>query len=313
MVAQLSLSPRSWAELFALALIWGGSFLAIAVAVEEVPVLTLVTFRVGGAALVLWLVVALRRLSLPASPRVWLGIAGMALTNNIVPFTLIAWGQQHIPSGLASILNSSTAIFGVLIAAALFADERLTPRRALGVTLGFVGVVTALGLGSLAALDLTSLGQLAVLGAAMSYGISSSWGRVFLKGVPPLVSAAGMLTVSTLVMAPLAMARDGIPAGHYAASTVAALFYLAVIASGAAYLIFYRLLARVGAGNLSLVTLLIAPIAILLGALVLHERLEPRAYLGFALLALGLMILDGRIRLPKAKGPVAADRPPHQT
>jgi drug/metabolite transporter (DMT)-like permease len=219
----------------------------------------------------------------------------MGFLNNALPFTLITWGQQSIPTGLAGILNASTAIFGVLIAALAFRDERLTARKALGVTLGFFGVATAIGLSNLAALDPTSLAQLAVLGASLSYGMSGAFARHALGSLPPQVAAAGMLTASATIMVPVALWREGLPSPHHSAAAWAALAYLAVLASALAYLMFYRILARVGAGNASLVTLMVAPVSILLGAVVLDEVLPLRAYLGFAILALGLVILDGRL------------------
>jgi drug/metabolite transporter (DMT)-like permease len=294
-MTQKTLTPAVWAGLLTLALMWGGSFLAIAVALKEVPVLTVVALRVGGAALALWLVVLATGQRPPSGRRPWAGIAGMGLVGNVLPFTLITWGQQHIASGLAAILNASTAIFGVVIAALVFADERLTARKAVGVALGFAGVATAIGLGNLTRLDPSSLGQWALLGAALSYGVSGAWGRAMLRGVPPLVSAAGTLTVSATVMVPLALWRDGVPDLNVATQTFVAIVYLSLIASAAAYLLFYRVLALAGAGNLSLVTLLVAPVAILLGALVLDETLPTQAYAGFALLALGLVVLDGRM------------------
>lgn len=307
MTQQLNVSPRAWFGILALALIWGASFLSIRVALDEVPVATVVAFRVGGAALALWVYVLVRGLPLPRGRRVWTGIAVMGILNNALPFTLIAWGQQYIPSGLASILNASTAIFGVLIAALVFADERLSPRKVAGVVLGFAGVATAVGLANLGNLDPRSLGQWAVVGAALSYGVSGSWARVYLTGVPPVVLAAAMLTASSCIMAPAALLIDGVPSFAYAPQTYAALGYLSLIASGIAYLIFYWVLGQAGAGNASLTTLLVAPVAILLGAVVLDETLRPQAYAGFGLLALGLLILDGRLwarltRVPASPG-----------
>ena len=311
MTQQLSVSPRAWAGLVLLATIWGCSFLTVRIALDEVPIPTIVAIRVGGAAIMLWAVVLGRRIAVPGTPRVWTGIALMGLFNNAIPFSLIAWGQQHIPSGLAAILNAATAIFGVLIAALVFADERLTGRKALGVGLGFLGVATALGLSNLTSVDPRSLGQWAVVLAALSYGISGSIGRAFLKGVPPLVSAAGMLSASALVMVPVALLHDGLPSFNYAPQTILSLAFLSLVGSGIAYLIFYRVLALAGAGNLSLVTLLIVPVAIVVGAVVLGELLRPQAYAGFALLAAGLLIIDGRLLDRwQAKGPVANDRPP---
>jgi drug/metabolite transporter (DMT)-like permease len=293
MTQQLNVSPRAWFGILALALIGGASFLSVRVALDEVPVTTVVAFRVGGAALALWVYVLARRMPLPRGGRVWIGIAVMGILNNALPFTLITWGQQYIPSGLASILNASTAIFGVLIAALVFADERLSPRKVAGVVLGFAGVATAVGLANLGNLDPRSLGQWAVVGAALSYGVSGSWARARLTGVPPVVLAATMLTASSCIMAPAALLIDGVPSFAYAPQTYAALGYLSLIASGIAYLIFYWVLGQAGAGNVSLTTLLIAPVAILLGAVVLDEPLRPPAFAGFGRLALGLLILDG--------------------
>jgi drug/metabolite transporter (DMT)-like permease len=303
-MTQKTLSAAAWAGLLGLALMWGGSFLAIAVALREMPVLTLVALRVSIAALALWVVVLVTGQPIPRAARGWTGIAGMGLVGNVMPFTLIAWGQQHIPSGLAAILNASTAIFSVLVAALVLADERLTARRAVGVVLGFAGVATAIGLDNLTRLDPGSLGQWALIGAALCYAVSGVWGRVMLRGVPPLVSAAGMLTVSAVVMIPAALLHDGTPHLDYTPQTLAAIGYLSLIASALAYLVFYRVLTIAGAGNVSLVTLLVAPVAILLGALVLDEALPAQALAGFVLLALGLVVLDGRLgRRSQGSGP----------
>jgi drug/metabolite transporter (DMT)-like permease len=295
MTQQKSLSPRAWAELLLLSFIWGGSFLAIHVALQEVPVLTAVAHRVGWAALVLWVYVALRRLPVPRSPRIWGAFLVMGVLNNVIPFTLMAWGQLHIETGLTSILNATTAIFGVLVAAAVFKDERLTPRRAIGVLIGFIGVATAVGLENLAALDLRSLAQLAVLAGTLSYAFAGSWARAMLGGLTPQVAAAGMLTGSSLVMIPLARLIDGPFDLSFQPQTIIAIGYYAFAATAVAYLLYYRVLAMAGSGNLMLCTLLVAPVAIVMGALTLGETLRPQAFAGFALLALGLMILDGRI------------------
>lgn len=295
MKPQVSLSPRTWAALFLLACIWGGSFLSIRLALEGVGVFTTVAIRVSGAAVVLWTYVLIRRLPLPRDPRIWLAFLVIGLLNNAVPFSLITWGELRIPSGLASILNAATAIFGVLIASVAFADERLSARKAVGVALGFAGVVTAIGLGELRRFDITSLSQLAVLGAAMSYGTSAAIARATTRGLKPQVVAAGMLLGSSLIMVPLALWQEGLPALPHAPQVWFGLAYLALAATAGAYLLYYRVIAAAGAGNVSLVTLLVAPIAIVLGALVLGEALHPRAYLGFGLLACGLLVIDGRL------------------
>lgn len=295
MNTQTTLSARAWTEMLLLAAIWGGSFLSIRIALNEVGVFTAVAHRVGWAALVLWAYVALARLPVPRSPKLWGAFLVMGLLNNVLPFCLMAWGQLHIETGLTSILNAATAIFGVLVAAAAFSDEKLTARRALGVSLGFLGVATAIGLDNLAQFDLRSLAQLAVIAGTFCYALAGAWARARLSGLAPQVAAAGMLTGSSLVMIPLAWMLEGPLTWPQTPATWGAIAYYALAATALAYLLYYRVLAMAGAGNLLLVTLLIPPVAIVLGALVLNEALPPQAYTGFALLALGHLILDGRL------------------
>ena len=294
MTYQKSISGRAWAEMLLLGLIWGGSFLSIRVALDEIGPLTAVAHRTGWAMLVLWIVVALRRIPVPRDPRIWGAFVVMGLLNNVIPFGLMAWGQLHIASGLTSIFNAATAIFGVLAASLFFTDERMTPRRALGVGLGFAGVATAIGLDSLHSFDLQSLAQLAVLGGAVSYALAGVWARKHLGGLHPVLAAAGMLTGSSLITLPLAWSVEGPITLSLAPDTVLAIAYYAIVATAGAYLLYYRVLNMAGSGNLMIVTLLIPPVAITLGAWVRSETLGPQAYAGFALLALGLVVLDGR-------------------
>jgi drug/metabolite transporter (DMT)-like permease len=294
-MTQQELSRRAWTELAALSLVWGASFLSIRIALDEIPVMTSVAHRVLWAALALWIVVAARRLPVPRDPRLWGAFLLMGLLNNVIPFTLMAWAQLHIETGLTSILNAATAIWGVIVAALVFADERLTLRKGLGVMLGFAGVVVAIGTDSLRALDLRSVAQLAVILGTLSYALAGTWARARLSGLSPVVAAAGMLTGSTLVMLPLALAVDGPPAMPQSTATILAVAYYALVSTALAYLLYYRVLRMAGSGNLLLCTLMIPPVAIALGALVRGEALPASALAGFALLALGLLILDGRL------------------
>ena len=305
MTQQKTIGAWGWGGIGLLSLIWGGSFLANRLALEEVGVATTVAVRVGGAAVVLWAANLARGLPVRRDPRLWGMFLLMGIVNNVIPFSLIVWGQRSIESGLAAILNASTAVMGVLVASLAFRDERLTAQKAVGVAVGFLGVVVVIGPEALLAFDVTSAAQVAILGASLSYAVAGVLGRRMTQGVSPEVAAAGMLLGSALVMVPAALWIDGVPAGPWALSTWGALLYLAVMASAVAYMIFYRLLRSVGAGNTSLTTLTIAPVAIVLGALVYGEALPWRDYLGFAVLALGLLILDGRLpvrrRLPEER------------
>lgn len=306
---QKSISGRAWAELLLLGLIWGGSFLSIRVALNEIPVLTAVLHRTGWAMLALWGVVLFSRLPIPRDPRIWFAFLVMGLLNNVIPFGLMSWGQLHIESGLTSILNAATAIFGVIVAAMVFRDERLTARKIIGVGLGFLGVATAIGLDAFASFDLRSTAQLAVLAGTISYALAGSWARARLGHLPPQVAAAGMLTGSTIILLPAALIIDGPVSFALQPVTWAAIAYYSLIATAAAYLLYYRVLGMAGSGNLMLVTLLIPPVAIILGAFVLDENLPPQAYAGFVLLAIGLLVLNGTIRGPKKRPAIDPARP----
>lgn len=245
--------------------------------------------------LVLWGVVLIRRRAIPRDLRTWGAFFAMGALNNVIPFALMAWGQLTIESGLTSIFNAATAIWGVLIAALIFADERLTTRKVIGVGLGFLGVATAIGIENLTQINPRSLAQLAVIGGTLSYAFASVWARAHLSGLSPDIAAAGMLTGSTVIMIPLTLWIEGPPTLALQPDTWLAIAYYALAATAFAYLLYYRVLAMVGSGNLMLVTLLIPPVAILLGAWVLDETLNRQAFFGFALLALGLALIDGRL------------------
>jgi drug/metabolite transporter (DMT)-like permease len=292
---QKTISAQAWVFLLVLSVIWGGSFLSVRVALDEIGPLTAVAHRTGWAMLILWVYVGFRRMTVPRGLKIWAAFLVMGILNNVIPFSLMAWGQLHIETGLTSILNASTAIFGVIAAAVFFADERLTLRKGIGVTIGFFGVATAIGLSSLAHFDLRSLGQLAVIGGTMSYALAGVWARKTLGHLPPQIAAAGMVTGSSLVMIPAAWFIEGPISLSLEPRTWIAIGYYAVIATALAYLLYYRVLQMAGSGNLMLCTLMVAPVAIVLGAVVLNEALPLRAYVGFGLLALGLVILDGRL------------------
>ncbi|MGR3469020.1 MAG: DMT family transporter [Shimia sp.] len=284
-----------------LSLIWGCTFLAVKIALGELGPFTIVAHRVGWAALALSAVVYATGRRLPFSPSILIGFLGMGILNNVIPFTLQAWAQQSIESGLAAILNAGTAIWGVLIAALFLADERLTTRKIIGVSIGFTGVATAIGLGELLAFDPRSLAQWAMILSTISYAFAGVWARKRLGGLDPLVQAAGMLIASTLVMVPVAIAMEGRTSLNLAPQTIGALAFLSLACTAGAYLLYYRVLAMAGSANLMLCTLLIAPIAIVLGAVVLGEDLPFRAFAGFALLGAGLLILNGTLPLPRGR------------
>ena len=288
-----TMSPRDWALLVFLSGLWGGSFFFNQVAVAALPPLTIVAIRVALAAAILLAVLRALGLAFPREPETLRAVLVMGLLNNAIPFTLIVWSQSQIASGVAAILNASTPLFTVLLAHGLTADERLTPSRLAGVLVGLGGVAAMLGTAGLGA---HRLAELACLGAAFSYALAGIYGRRLRGlGLPPLASAAGQMTAASLVLVPLALAVDrpwALPPPGW--PVVAALVGLAALSTALAYVVYFRLLARVGATNLLLVTFLVPVTAILLGVAVLGEVLTPRHLAGMALIGLGLAAIDGR-------------------
>ena len=296
-----SLDLTSAIMLLSLAAVWGGSFFFVEVALKEVPPLTITLHRVFWAVPVLAVIVHLKKLSFPTSMRVWAAYLVMGALNNAIPFSLIFWGQIHLESGLAAILNGTTAVFGALVAGALLADERLTLNRILGAGLGLIGVAVIIGPNALSTFDPRNLAQLAILAAAVSYAFASVWGKTALSGLPPLVNAFGMVTASSFLMIPTAFFYDGLPKLSLSVTVWAALLSIAILSTAVAYMLYFATLVRAGAANLMLVTLLKPPFAIALGALFLGEQIQPQAWLGFAIIGGGFAITDGRVLRRRSK------------
>ena len=294
---QTKMGLAEWLLLLALSVLWGGSFLFIGIAVKELPPLTIVTLRVALAALALLVVVQVLGRGMPREPAAWRAFLGMGLLNNLVPFCLIVWGQTQIASGLASILNATTPLFGVVVAHLMTADEKMTGNRLAGVLFGLAGVAVMVGPAALAGLGDRLLPQLAILGAALSYAFAGVFGRRFgALGLQPLQTAAGQVSASTLMLAPVALIVERpwtLPMPGPA--TLAAVLALALLSTALAYILFFRILATAGATNLMLVTFLIPVSAILLGALVLGEVPQMRQFAGMALIGAGLLAIDGRV------------------
>lgn len=292
-----AMGPAEWAMLVLLSVIWGGSFFFTGVAVTGLPPFTIVLLRVAIAALVLNLVVPLTGQAMPRDGKSWAAFFGMGLLNNAIPFSLIVWGQTHIASGLASILNAMTPVATVIVAHVLTRDEKMTGNRLLGVLVGLAGVVCMIGPAALSGLGDNVLAQAAVLGATVSYAFSGIYGRRFrTMGISPLATATGQVTASSVLVLPLVLVVDRpwtlVPP---AIEVWGAVLGLALLSTTFAYILFFRIMARAGATNLSLVTFLIPVSAILLGTLVLNETLQTKHFLGMALIAAGLVAIDGRL------------------
>jgi drug/metabolite transporter (DMT)-like permease len=286
-----------WALLITLSVLWGGSFFFAEVALRELPPLSVVMLRVGFAALILHVLVRIMGKCMPGTGAAWRAFFGMGLLNNAIPFCLIVWGQVHIASGLAAILNATTPFFTVVLAHVLTTDERLSANRIFGVLIGLAGVVTIMGMDALAGLGSNALAQLAVLGAAVSYAFASIFGRRFkAMGIEPMVTATGQVTASTVLMLPLVLMIDrpwliAMPG----LATWGAIAGIALASTVLGYILYFTILSRAGASNLALVTFLIPPSAILLGAVLLDEVLRSQHIAGMVLIGAGLVAIDGRL------------------
>lgn len=284
---------QDWALLILLSVLWGGSFFFNGVALRELPPLTVAFARVFLGALCLLAVIGRLGGALPKRPADWLPFAVMGLVNNVIPFSLFLVAQTIVSSGLAAVLNATTPLFAVLVMAAA-GEERLTARRIAGVLIG-IGGVAILRAPGLSAAD-QALGIALCLAGALSYGFAGYWGRRALAGVAPVTSAACQLVSSSVVMAVVAGVVDRpwtLPMPG--AATWAALAGLATLSTALGYILFFRILARSGAVNVVLVTLLIPVTTIMLGHFVLGEALTAREVAGALVIASALLVIEGRI------------------
>jgi drug/metabolite transporter (DMT)-like permease len=285
-----------WLRLILLSLLWGGSFLFVEVAVPYLPALTLVWLRVTLAALVLAGVLAATGKPFPPA-RIWPAVLVMGALNNAVPFSALTLAQGQITGALASILNATTPLFTLVVAALLSREERLGTGRLAGLALGLGGVAVMVGGAAAAGGAGAAWPHLLCLGAALSYACASVWGRRHLgHGLPPMTAAFGMLAAAALILAPAVLILDHpwtLPAPP--AKALIAVAALAVVSTAFAYLLYFRLLADAGAVNLALVTFLVPVSAIVFGILILDETVLPRHVAGLALILAGLALIDGRL------------------
>jgi drug/metabolite transporter (DMT)-like permease len=292
----MAMSRAEWTLLLLLSVLWGGSFFFSKVAVADMPPLTIVFVRFAVAALLLYVYLRANSVAIPTDIRSWTSFAGMGLLNNLTPAGLIVWGQTKIPSGLASVIIATTPIFSMLAIHFTSADEKLDAAKFTGMALGLFGVCVLLRLDATDTQSVPATGIIACLGAAISYGCANALGKRFRTlGIPPTVGAMGQMAATACMALPLMVAFDA-PWRHtvLTAEVWASLAGLAILSTALGYVVFFRILASAGATNISLVTLLIPVSAVLLGSVVLGERLSTTQLVGMLLIASGLMTIDGR-------------------
>lgn len=297
------MSRQAWMLLLLLSFIWGASFLFIELALEVMGPVTLVFFRVLVGAVCLIAYLKSRHIKLPSSKAFWVPVFVMGLLNNVIPFSLISYGQVFITGGMASIINANTAFFGVIVAALFLVDERLQLSRLLGVMIGISGVIIVVGPQNLTDFNPASVGQLAIVGATLSYALASVWGKLRLQGYDSEAIACGMLIAATILMAPLMIWLEGIPHFKLSFQLTGVFIGLGAIGTSIAYLLYFRILKLAGASNLMLVTIIVPVFAVLLDALVLAQFVSIADGIGFVIVAVGLAIMDGRLGRQKAQKP----------
>ncbi len=290
-----AMSLMDWAQLFALSLLWGGSFFFAEIALRDFQPFTIVFVRVALAGLALFAFIKIRGGVITKSPAVWATLAGMGLLNNIIPFSLLFYGQTQIGAGLASILNATTPVFTVIVAHYLTTDEQMTPGKIAGAAFGLAGVAVLIGADALEGVGWSILAMTACLGAALSYAFAAIYGRRFkAMDLDPTEIAFGQVTASAVLMAPVALFVDA-PFAVPGTDATLALIALGLLSTALAYVLFFRILSTSGATNLTLVTFLIPASSVTLGVIFLGERLEASHIAGMALIALGLAAMDGRL------------------
>ena len=298
-ISMLQTKPTllDWSLIGLLGVIWGGSFFFHAVIVKALHPILVVFLRVAIAACVLWIILVVKKQTMPRSLSLWQMFITMGCLNNAIPFMCIVWGQQHIASGLAAVLNATTPLFTVIFAAWLLNDESISVSKIVGVILGAIGVAIMMSNDLGAGFSPSLIGQGLILAAAISYAFAAIYGRRFKRmGISALMTATGQVTGSSLILIPFVLLYK--PAQHIADATAAvwlSVIALAIVCTAFAYLLYFRILAAVGATNLALVTFVVPVSALLLGGLFLQEQIAVIQWVGIAVVALSLIVIDGRL------------------
>ena len=284
-----------WVLIAILGSVWGEAFFFAKIAVTEIQPLTLVLLRVGLAALVLWVFIWITKGRPLISANVFRQWLAMGLLANALPFALLFYGQREIGAGLASIINGSTVLWTAVFAHIFLADEKLTPLKTMGIAIGFLGIIIMIGPSALEGVGSNVLAQILVVLTAMSYGFAAVYSRRFAKS-DPLITAAGQLTGASLLILPVVLLVDrptslALPSP----AVLMSLIGLVLISTALAYVFYFKIVAAVGAVNVSLCTFIVPVAALILGTSLLGETLTLTQWLGMAAIFAGMVAIDGRI------------------
>ncbi|MBL3655278.1 DMT family transporter [Fulvivirga sediminis] len=295
-------SSKNLILLFVLASLWGPSFLFIKIAVKEMSPVHVATFRIFIAAIALNLFLQIAGTPFKKSLKFWRDITISGIFSLSLPFMLISWAETHIDSALASILNGLTPLFTIIMANFLIADDKMTKHKVIGTLLGFVGLLTLISPHFSSHMSSSFLGIIAVVLAAVSYGIGMVYSRMKLRNVPPLHAPAAQLLVASAYMLPLCISTVGLP--HFrelSGSSISSILALALLGTAVAYVIFFKIIESASASYLSYVTYLIPIYGIALGVIFLKESISSESIIGALIILIGLMIANKTIKIPFKK------------
>lgn len=291
------MSGGDWGIILFLSLLWGGAFLMIALGLRSFPPITLAFLRMALAVPPMLLALKYLGQKLPTDSRSWRQLFVLGGLNAAFPFMLFFWGQSHISTGLGSILNATTPLWGVVLAHMFTRDEKATPSRILGVLLGLAGIIIMVGTGALEGMTSGVLAQLACLTATVLYALAAIYGRTLSQStMTPIVVATGQVFTAAVLILPFMLVVDQpwtLPTARWDAWVGA--FGLAIPSTAFAYFLYFRLIDRAGASNAMLVAFIMPVVAIVLGVVVLGEAVSVKEMTGAALIALGLVAIDGRV------------------
>ena len=289
------MTNKDWLRIVALGFLWGSSFLYAEILLRYLNSLMIVFLRVGLAGLILLIICLVKRLPVTLTGKDLTNICVMGALNNVIPFSLIVWGQQTTTGGLASIINASTAFFSILLAALLIPQERLTLNRIGGVLIGVAGVAIAVGTTNIVQFSKNNTGAYLILLATVSYAFAGVWAKLKMQNLPSLISATGMLVASAVMMVPLLFVTGTFQLLPIDLHVFSLALQFAVICSVFAYLLYFKILETTGAGNLLICTIIVPPSAILLEVLILDEVIGLNELAGLFIVTTGMIVLDGRL------------------
>lgn len=286
---------KDWFLVFLLGIFWGSSFLFVEILLEYITPIVIVYLRVAIASIPLLIYVLIRNNNFQFSKGDLFNLFIMGLLNNVSPFSLIAYGQQSTTGGLASILNANTSFITILLAALFLSNEKLNLHRTIGVLIGIFGVVLAVDYQNIFQFDNDNFGKCLIVIATISYSFAGIWAKVKLQNLPPVVCAAGMLTMSTIFLSPYILSMHFEELSSLTFNTVKYALGLALICTVFAYFIYFKILKSTGAGNLLICTIIIPPSSIVLNSIFIGEVINTNEIIGLLVIIVGLLVIDGRV------------------